>query len=336
MSLSRVLFEGASVLGMSDEDMARYNYADGHREIYTETAMDLRDIFEDTYYAAEQVELAAIHDGTTVEESYEYQEIMEGLISDGFEKISDALKKLWQKILAFFSNIQAKLLSHVKDNEKFVDKFTKMSNGKLNLAGFKYKTWTFTNIDDFESLMDGARVKAINNVDKEVNAKLGVESPSLDDQRDLTDALARITATFIKDITGTDNEEDAGDAMWSHFHNGAKRSDNKEEVAISSLDSYLSTLKSSKSVKDVDAFKKATDKAFKSAKATIKEQQVAAKNSTDNSARLSILRSELNSINTISMKANSFISIWRRAVEERASSYRSMCAAAFVYSNRRK
>ena len=58
MSLSRVLFEGASVLGMSDEDMARYNYADGHREIYTETAMDLRDIFEDTYYAAEQVQQA--------------------------------------------------------------------------------------------------------------------------------------------------------------------------------------------------------------------------------------------------------------------------------------
>lgn len=336
MSLASVLFESAYP-SMTSEDIGRYNYADGHRAIYAETAMELRDVFEATFYASNQVELQAIHEGTSVDESYEYQEVMENIITNGFQRLTEVAKRLWGKIVEFFIQIKNKLLTMTRDNEKFVEKFNDLLKGKtLNLAGFKYMTYVYTNLDDFESLLTSSRISVVNDINKEVNAKCKSDSLTPDEQNDLGNALDRAYKKFLKDMTGTDDESDVHDAMYAHFRSGARPGDDKTQVAVTSLDPYLNAIKSSKSVKAMDAFKKSVDTEFTNLVKAIKTQEKDCKQNGSSTSVLDVLRKQVKQINKIHSKANSFISIWRQATQERVGTYRNLCHAAVAYSGRRK
>lgn len=339
MSLANVLLESASPasLGMTSEDIGRYNYADGHRAIYAETAMELRDVFESTFYVSNQVEFQAIYEGTSVDESYEYQQIMEGIFTSGFQKLAEVVKRLWAKIVAFFAQIKSKFLTMTRDNEKFVEKFNRMIKGKsLNLAGFRYNVYTYTNIDDFESLLRNSKLTAVTKISNEVVAKSAQPEISTQELDTLGESFETAINNFYKQVTGTEDEHDINDALWSHFRGGAKLGDDKPSVGISSLDEYLKTIKSSKSLKDMDTFKKDVDKEFSDLIKTIKDDEKKAKGDGTTGDLINIYRKEIKTINKLHSKANTFISIWRTASMERVSAYRNICHAAVAYGTRRK
>lgn len=337
MSLATALMEGTSLLGMSNADMARYNCDDGHRAIYAETAYELADVFESTWYASEQVEFQAMYEGTTVAESWEYTELMENIITNGFERIAAALKALWNKIKAFFANIKSHFVTITRDNATFVEKFNNQIAGeKLNLAGFTYNMYNYTALEDFQSLMDTSKSKAFDACENEVHAKIASTDLSIEDQNSLKDSLERIKLKFLKDVTGTDDETECNDKLWSSFRGGARPGDKKPGISISSLDTYLAVLKSARTVKEMDEFAKNVDKDFKKKIGEVKAKEKEAKKNGNSQSAITTLKNESQMINKICGKANQFISIWRNACIQRNSDYRNLCHAAYAYSRGRK
>lgn len=334
MSLASVLLEGAPIMGMmSNDEMSKYNYDDGYITIYHESTFDLVDVFKSCFYEPEQVSLMAAHEGTSVQESYEYREIMENVITDAFERIKVWLKSLWAKVKAFIANIISKLNVFHKDNADFVEAFNKKSTGNLNLSGFKYSMFTYTNIDEFEDHLQNNIDKTMDSYDSLVDGKLKAGDSSTEAQNDLANMLDKAKETFIKNVTGASDVNDASDALYSYFRSGARPGDKKPEISVSSLDTYLSVLKSAKNAKDMAKYAKTIDNKFNNVMNGIKKAQ---KDHKDDNVTVLLLKKHCSAINELMYKTNSFITTWRTAATERSSAYRSLCNAALSYSKRKR
>lgn len=332
MSLASVLLEGAPIMGMmSNDEMSKYNYDDGYITIYHESTFELVDVFRSCFYEPEQVALMAAHEGTSVQESYEYREIMENVITDAFDRLKAWLKSLWTKVKAFIANIVSKFNIMHKDDAKFVQDFNDKLNGKLNLSGFKYNMYTYTNIDEFENHLQSNVDKTMDTFDSLTDSKLKSGESSIEAQNDLGNMLTKAKETFIKNVTGASDVNDASDALYAYFRSGARPGSNKPEISVSSLDNYLSVLKSAKNAKDMDKYAKDIDNKFNNAMNAIKKAQK--DNKSDNTIVV-LLKKHCSAINELMLKTNSFITTWRTVTSERSSAYRSLCNAALAYSKR--
>ena len=110
----------------------------------------IRESYEDqlevvrAIHAADIAELGCIHEGYD-EGSSRYEQVMEGVVGDIFEKIKDGLKKFFGKIGAFFKSIYEKFILANKSNKAFSSKYVSILNSldeyirSVSVEGFDYK-----------------------------------------------------------------------------------------------------------------------------------------------------------------------------------------------------
>ena len=136
MSLTQTLMNGG-MIGTSINP-AKYNHDNGALRIATESVEELHDIFMTTFYATEQAELGAVHEGVALENS-SYAAVYEGAVADAFTKVKEFFKKLWDKVKAWLHNVKRFFDSLFMSGKDFVKKYKNDINKATNLKDFELK-----------------------------------------------------------------------------------------------------------------------------------------------------------------------------------------------------
>ena len=142
MSLTQTLMNGG-MIGTSINP-AKYNHDNGALRIATESVEELHDIFMTTFYATEQAELGAVHEGVALENS-SYAVVYEGAIRDAFTKVKEFFKKLWDKIKAWCHNVKRFFDSLIMSGKDFVKKYKDDIKKATSLKDFTYKMYKYDN-----------------------------------------------------------------------------------------------------------------------------------------------------------------------------------------------
>ena len=198
MSLARQLMSGVTLEGI-EINPNRYTHDEGAFNIAVESAAELHEIFKESFYDMEQIELAAIHEGIAIEGS-QYQPLMEAKNGSVFEKIKTFFLKLKEKVKSFFHSIKRHLDSVFKSGQDFAKRYESEIRD-LSFKDYKIKIFEYddTAIDNLN--LDACVKKAeemINNVDKDADEIVSKISKS----GDSAEAIGHLKNQFKDD----DNE----------------------------------------------------------------------------------------------------------------------------------
>ena len=348
-------------------DPKKYGHDTGALRIATESAEALHDIFIEGFYNMEQAELAAVHEGVALESS-QYQAVVEASVASVFAKVKEFFKKLWEKVKAFFHNVKRYIDAIFMSGKEFVKKYDADIKKATNLKDFSYKMYDYDN-EKINNISDVDVETVTNEVIAEVNPifRDGIETyiennSDVDDgslykrtkaQNKLTnsvsksgldkydgdnsdDAAAKKVARRIG-ISGVSEYSDFANACFSHFRNGAEDKNDMEEIEISSLTEYASTIKEFNGSK-VDKMQSNTDKAYQKAiklvdkcESLVNKKFAKSDAKTAVSKALSVYSSVLSKSQSL---CNTYFTAWKTAAKERDSAYKSMIVKAIAYSKK--
>lgn len=175
MSLANTLLNGG-MYGVSI-DASKYTHSNGATRIAMESIEELHEIFMESFYNPEQAVLAAATEGVALEGS-QYESVMEASISGAFNKIKDFLKKLLEKVKAFFHSVKRYIDSIFMSGAEFAKKYEKDIRDAGTLKDFEFKMYEYDDAKisgfangvstDVGTLVD----KIINEVDKPIESEL--------------------------------------------------------------------------------------------------------------------------------------------------------------------
>lgn len=118
----------------------------------------LYEFAEDMYKAQAGLYISDIIIEQAVSEGAEPEALVEGTVKDFFKRIKDALKKLWDKIVAWFKSIIENLKVMFSSGEKFIKKYEKAINekkdDKFEYTGFKYDMNALLTIPELPKSLD--------------------------------------------------------------------------------------------------------------------------------------------------------------------------------------
>lgn len=138
----------------SVSEAASYTLESGASMIATQCLHELHEIFECAVVETSEAELSAIVEGCqSVEESAQYNAVFESAEVSAGQKVILFLRKLGDRVMAFFINIATKLSSFIHDYDKWFDKHKKAMNdaGKTKLD---VKNWNVDKISSVHSKVD--------------------------------------------------------------------------------------------------------------------------------------------------------------------------------------
>ena len=357
MSLTQTLMNGGMV-GCSINP-ARYNHDNGALRIATESVEELHDIFMTTFYATEQAELGAVHEGVALEES-SYAAVYEGAVRDAFTKVKEFFKKLWDKVKAWFHNVKRFFDSLIMSGKDFVKKYKNDINKAHNIKDFEFKMFDYNdaliNSADKNVDIDGVSTAMFNDLMSCV--KSGDVYAKYDDVKKEFehDAVVKSYGTgfFHKNVNDL---EEFNDLCYSVFRSkkgvtGITK-DDKEDVDITDISTYASILENAGNIKSVvDSMAKKTDKTYTNAIKQVenleKEERSkkydgpdAGKNGQaeqDFNANKSNISKVLNGVSsalsTMQSMTNTYMNEWKVVVKERDSVYKQLIIAGLA--NHRK
>lgn len=149
--LAKSLLEGYSFGSVQG---SKYSAKDGANRIAMESAMELRDIYESTFYKIDALELTAY---TASMESAD-QSVQEGIgesikktASSAWKKIKEWFIKLKNKVMEWFDNVKRHINAMLLSGKDFAKKYEKQIK-KLDLNGYKFEEvpdFQHTKIDKF-------------------------------------------------------------------------------------------------------------------------------------------------------------------------------------------
>lgn len=157
-SIVGTLLEGGTINGYSSTyvNMPQYTLESGAALIARECASELHDIFEVAIVETNEAVLGAYMEGSKdVMESATYGPVFEEAEKKANNKILDFLKKLMDRVIAFFKNIGAKLSLLVNDYEKFYNKKKEDLKGK-SLKECPVINWNVDKLNMVDTVIDGA------------------------------------------------------------------------------------------------------------------------------------------------------------------------------------
>lgn len=357
MSLARTLMNGGFVGSLEcDINPARYGHAQGATVIAMESVEELHEIFLESYNY-EQAELAAATEGVALEGS-QYEAVAEAAIGDMFKKIKDFFVKLWNKVKAFFHEVRKYLDSIFMSGKDFCKKYDKEIRKLDNLKDFSYKMFKYDDatIDevDKETDIEGA-ANAIVGTDGIarllVDLSAGVEKGS--NQGDVVSGGSGSLDDVIKKMRADDMDDqlikactdgkctsvdDYDEYLFGLFRNGAKDTNDKEELDLTSSDiqKFSDVLKSSKAISNFSKVQTSSDKVYKKAIDMVNnaEKKWSAAKGTYASKAAELLRAYSSLISKNQNYCNRMINAWKVVAKERDSVYKSCIMAAM--SNNRK
>ena len=370
----KMLLESAGTYGfgggVSEAALKKYTAEYGEQLIAMETLTEQHEVFEAAFYDIEVAEFQAMMESYGTD-SEPVMESISGKISAGIAKIKAMLKKLWEKIKAFFYNVKRFLDGVFMDGQDFVKKYKKdFSN--LKLSGFSYDMYkyTFDKVDIADSVDIAQRavdeysdIKALstmdkNMVDKTVSPGVTVkvdgnvqdyqtkdngdvdESPTLSDE-DKAERYAEYGKSM--GITASiDTLDELREEIWSALRSDVNFGDAPDSQDISSVSEHVTILETSR--KDLQKFDRAaskTDSLYSKALKNITAIEKAIPkgyegNETLKKRALSQCRATYNEIALLQTVENAAIGEIRAAIVERNKQYKGMLLKALTYKEPKK
>ena len=346
-------------------DAKKYGHDTGALRIATESAEALHDIFIEGFYNMEQAELAAVHEGVALESS-QYQAVVEASVASVFAKVKEFFKKLWEKVKAFFHSVKRYIDAIFMSGKDFVKKYDADIRKATNLKDFSYKMYVYTNVDDVadvdvESLTDTVLAELSENQFKSIEDAMSIiEKLVAETGKKMTDTDNGLTDDDLKIYNELSNVKvdddvmavqfanahhfknvseysDIPSACFAYFRNWAEDKNDMDDVEISSLSEYASTLKSFNSSK-VDKMASNTDKAYKNAIKRIDTLDKLISNNLEKGevkkAATKLVSIWTSVVSTCQNMNNTYYTAWKTAAKERDSAYKSMIVKAIAYSKK--
>lgn len=350
MSLARTLMNGGS-FGTSI-DPSKYTHDMGATRIAMESVEELHEIFIESFYNVEQAELAAATEGVELIGS-EYEVVAEGAIKDAFAKVKEFLKKLWDKVKAWFHQVKRFFDSIFMSGKEFVKKYQKdIQTADKTLKDFSYTMYDYDDerIDAIDKDLDTDtfadqmvnQLKSTTTVDKLEDLKKWADEDNVAKEF----GNATIQGTKAPKITGND---DFDEAIFASFRKGATGPEDKEEIDVSDLGHYASILTQAKSLSALDSMSNKIDKMYKKALKGIdefeKEKKAEKKEIDDNKASTEDAKKDAadavkkaqtlsTGLSRLQGYSNRVMNIWKTAYKERDTVYKQLIVAGL--SNARK
>ena len=370
MSLSRILMnqvqESANDILVESDDVFAYDHEDGARLIAMETAEALHDVFLESFYGVEQLDLLAIREGVTLENSL-YGPIVEGIAFDACEKVKNIIKSLWEKTKEFFKSIMKFVQQFLLTGREFFNKYDKELSLLTNLPGFKYKMYEY----DHEKIDNAMCVTMdrVYDIMRDVAVQIDVFYKGFF-KATMKDALAsrngeKINEFFEEHIARIDDllsddyicdsltdgevreKKDFNEYIFGMFRNGAKNSDDKKEIEITNVYKELSIVRDYKP-ESIKRVKQDADEAFnnmldclnkiRELGSTVSEklEKLGGEN-VNISAKMSEMSMKLATVTSKTQSyQNNVITAWKNVVKERDSEYKRMALSALSYARKNK
>lgn len=257
----------------SVSEAASYTLESGASMIATQCLHELHEIFECAVVETSEAELSAIAEGyQSLEESAQYSSVFESAEVSAGQKIILFLRKLGDRVMAFFINIATKLSTFVHNYDKWFDKHKKAMNeaGKTKLD---VKNWNVDKIASVSSKMDGLAGK----INTTANELAELIKKTLEDQdaseqkkeylqKKFDNKLQEILDDYAKDVTGATSASaeffsSLNANIWKTFCPSEKSED--KEVDIGHVHLGMSNVK--KSADGIKSSQKKFNTAYKSA-----------------------------------------------------------------------
>lgn len=359
MSLARQLMSGVTLEGI-EINPNRYTYDEGAFNIAVESAAELHEIFKESFYDMEQIELAAIHEGVEVVGS-QFQPLMESKVSGIFEKVKSFLLKLKEKVKSFLHAIKRQFDSMIKSGKDFAAKY-KSDIEKLSFKDYKIKIFEYDDklidgisLDATTAFAEDISTQLMKEIDKKLQAILKFDD--FDDKATDKQTIAAIkkAANVTSDIL-TDRDkvieiatktlagkpldmDEFGKWAFAIFRKGAESESDIDEREITDKDvrDMMTVLINSKTSSKVDEIVTKTDKIYVKAIKSIDDIKKKIERMKDvDSDFTSGVTSSLNDFSTaISVTQsvmNKYTNAWKTAVSSRDRDYKKVIIGAFSYA----
>lgn len=346
MALARTLMNG----GTYDVNIATgtYGQSNGALKIAMESAEELHEIFTESFYNMNQIELEAMTEGVSLDDSRVTQ-LLEATGVGVLEKIKNFFKKLWAKVKEFFHNIKRYIDSLFMSGKEFVSKYKADIDAVKGMKKFEYKMFKYADsaIDDFERVNDGdpdGLIELFSGfVDKFDNMtddekKEQKETPLTDKNKKTVESIKKDMEEIKKDVytidgTHCDDTSEVAEAMYSLLRDGATDSNDKPMREFSEVSSLAKILTSSKASSNISKAQSKTDSYYKKLIATMDKAQTKAQNIggaymstfSDTVRELSSVVSDCQSVE------NTIINSVKEAYKERDAAYKACIMAALSY-----
>lgn len=354
-------FENYSAFSSGAQDIAIETYQDQLLVMESLAYLENRSI---AFEAASKVEDRSEDQEATLENLTTVLEAAGGSV---FEKIHNALTRLWGKVKAFFESIKRYLDSMFKSSADFVKKYESQLL-KVNASGYKLKMFNYTNLE--AQSVEGAITKAAAIVEKAkatvattINS-VGSDASEVkikalkDDLRRLEEGKSEVVEGFRGALVGGGrlSADEFSKKLYSHFRGSKESKDQRDDVEVdikhmikvlSESGKLLSTAKSAQSKID-EGFKKALAHVA-AARSKVKGAKVDDNGTSSikvgdgehsfkgNAAGVlaSLLRYDYDLVAAQQSANTAYFQAWVRAVKERDSEYKSALRGALSYNGKK-
>lgn len=270
----------------------------------------------------------------------EIGELLEGSMSDTWKKIKEAFVNLFAKIRAWIDSAIRYFDSHFKSTEAFLDKYEKELT-KLNLTGYKYEMFNYTNMNVVSELVKSKPRMALKEMDEYINiefenVKKGTEVVDRTKLNEMHDEIRGAIVGKSKLDASEYSKE-----LYKFFRNGASDASDKKELAIN-ITSIIAELRAAAkfipALKDVkkeqDAYEKKMISRIKSAEAEALREL---KNDKATSDRITaVARESVYATQSAVTISTTLINAAKTVCSEIVSTYTAVCRGAFTYAKKSK
>lgn len=356
MSLARTLMNGGIM--EPSIDSARYGHSMGATRIAMESVEELHEIFMESFYETEQIELAAATEGVEVAGS-KFEAMLEATNKSVLQRVKDFLAKLWEKVKAFFHNVKRFIASIVMSGKDFAKKYKADIDKIKGLKDFEFEMYKYNDekidnpdeISDVEKEADSIVDQILTEVD---NISKMADIP--EKEEDINNIVKKVKDLFNEkwedDQRGVAVEkpglvaaEDFDEELFKFFRNGATDAQDKEkrELSDSEVKDFAKTMADSKAEAKLNTLQAKTDKVYKKAQKAVSDMETNIKKSDDLKNRskvasaISTVCSEMSSaISKLQSIDNKKIAAWKSAYRERDAAYKACIMAAFTHARKQK
>lgn len=359
MSLARTLMNGGLVgVGV---DPARYGHSMGATRIAMESVEELHEIFMESFYETEQIELAAATEGVEVAGS-RYEAMLEATNKSVLQRVKDFLKKLWEKVKAFFHNVKRFIASIVMSGKDFATKY-KSDIEKINdLKDFEFEMYDYNDevIDHVKKISDVGKdaddivsklKTAVNKIVQDKDNKKGLEtnlrkmqsdsvSKIVDDVREAYNESWENKMRGERIGTGPIDADDYDKKLFGFFRNNATDESDKVKKSYTNVKRLMDTLISTKAEAELTSLQSANDNMYKKATDAVTAFEKTMKDDTNDTTVRNGISDICNVMTSVISKTqnaeNKKVQAWKQAYKDRDADYKKCIMAAISHYRKQK
>ena len=361
MSLQSLLFGYSGECGclesVEPELMARYGCDNGPVAMAMEAADMLHDIYLESFYDTNDIEISAAMEGVSVlTEASEKGSTFKEKIAGAWRK----LKELFHRFITWLKGIFGSIWKAIKSGCTKAKDFIKNipANIKSRLSKLEYEGFKYTNLDSYAKFaakvdissknykkMNDKIAKVVGNVSKgkydvegsrkeDEDGKVSFEVDSDKFSEDMDDVLNK-SLQEVKKMFGIDKDDKSDDVtriLFSYFRGGAKNADAKSKQTISVHDAEAAVDNAEKELASLNKLFTGLQADYEYAAKLCEANEARIKSTVTDLGAMSVLINSQRKVASYSNMMNSFVSTvtnaWKTALTERNNVYAQAIAKA--------